>query len=193
MQISATPPTFAEYQLIHQTQERQRNPAPQQVRQVYTPVTSDPWPKLLHRSLQSALLLAAGFVGALFLPGELKGKIRFFGVIVVIGLLGTAFSLLHQRWEYWRAFKQQRARPQPESLEFSEAGLRLHYPLGTVFHPWDSLCRIREMGDWLLLYPDMEFCYYLNLQRLPEPLTAADVRALIQWSDMRTGKAIFAV
>ncbi|WP_165768261.1 hypothetical protein [Hymenobacter amundsenii] len=49
---------------------------------------------------------------------------------------------------------------------------------------------MREIGDWLLLYPDVEFCYYLNLKRLPEPLTAADVRALIQWRDMRAGKVI---
>ncbi|OWP63225.1 hypothetical protein CDA63_10245 [Hymenobacter amundsenii] len=171
--IPSTPPTFAEYQLIHQTQERQRHPSPEATR----PVTSDPWPQWL----KGALVLAGSF-GLSFASGGLA--------FMVLGVVMVSLGLLHQLWEYRRAFRQQQARPQPKSLEFSEAGLRLHYPLGTVFHAWGSLYYVREIGDWLLLYPDVEFCYYLNLKRLPEPLTAADVRALIQWRDMRAGKVI---
>ncbi|MBT2556560.1 YcxB family protein [Hymenobacter sp. ISL-91] len=175
--IPATPPTFAEYQLIHQTQERQRHPNPESTR----PVTSDPWSNWL----KGALVLAGSF-GFYSITG---GGVVF----MAFGVMMVGLGLLHQLWEYRRAFREQQARPQPESLEFSEAGLRLHYPLGTVFHTWDSLYRVREIGDWLLLYPDMEFCYYLNLQRLPEPLTAADVRASVHWRDMRFDKAKFAV
>ncbi|SDY06783.1 hypothetical protein [Hymenobacter psychrophilus] len=175
--IPATPPTFAEYQLIHQTQERQRHPNPGATR----PVTSDPWPNWI----KGALILAGSF-GVSFATGGGLG-FMLFGVVLV------GFGLLHQLWEYRRAFRQQQARPQPEALEFSDAGLRLHYPLGTVFHCWDSLYRVREIGDWLLLYPDTEFCYYLHLKRLPEPLTAADVRAVVRGHNMRADKAIFAV
>lgn len=173
--IPATPPTFAQYQLIHQTQERQRHPNPEATR----PVTSDPWPNWI----KGALVLAGSF-GASFVTGSGLGFILFGVAMVGVGLL-------HQHWEYRRAFRQQQARPVPEAFELTETGLRLHYPAGTIFHAWDSLYRIREIGDWLLFYPDMEFCYYLDLRRLPALLTAADVRALIQWRDMRAYKANF--
>lgn len=176
LKIPATPPTFAEYQLIHQTQERQRHPNPEATR----PVTSDPWPNWI----KAALVLAGSF-GFSFATSSGLGFILF-------GVAMVGFGLLHQLWEYRRAFREQQARPQPEALEFSDAGLRLYYPLGTVFHAWDSLHRVREIGDWLLLYPDMEFCYYLNLKRLPEPLTAADVRAAVRWRGMRLDNVSFA-
>ena len=179
--VPATAPTFAEYQLIHQTQERQRYPATKQARQ---PVTSDSWRQKL--KLWLSLVGTTGLLYWLWAPKRLVGWALVMAVLTMLGLL-------YQRWEYWRAFREQQTRLKPESFELTEEGLLLHFPTGSsVFHRWESLYRIQDIGPWLLFYPGVDYCYYLDLRQLPAPLTVADVRALINWQELRLPPATFA-
>ncbi|MBX0291982.1 hypothetical protein K3G63_16135 [Hymenobacter sp. HSC-4F20] len=165
--LPTTPPTFQEYQLIHQTQQRQRYP---ELANQQKPATSDPW----KRKVQLWLGVLAGAAGY-FIWFEPAGGVGYLLVFSVF----TALGLLYQWWEYRRAFLQYQRRPQPLGFRVSEAGLAVQWPQGWQRLPWPTLTRVQQVGDWLLLYPGPDFCYYLDLRQVPAPYTAVDVLALI--------------
>lgn len=178
--LPATPPTFPEYQLIHQTQQRQRYP---ELAAKQKPATSDPWKRKVALWLG---LLGATVGGSVALkPNGWFGNVLFFSLF-------TGLGLLHQWWEYRRAFREFQAQPRPLGFRVSEAGLAVQWPQGWQRRPWHDLTRVQQVGDWLLLYPGPDFCYYLDLRRVPEPYTAVDVLALIGWRDMTVPGATFA-
>ncbi|AHJ96562.1 hypothetical protein [Hymenobacter swuensis] len=167
IQLPATPPTFPEYQLIHQTQERQRYP---ELAAKQKPATSDPW----RRKVQLWLGLLAGAVGYCIWFEPTGGV----GYLVIFSLF-TGLGLLYQWWEYRRAFREYQQRPQPLGFRVSETGLAVQWPQGWQRLHWHSLTRVQQVGDWLLLYPGPDFAYYLDLRQVPEPYTAVDVLVLI--------------
>ena len=164
MHLPATPPTFREYQLIHQTQERQRYPDQRR----RPPVTSE---RQQVRMVGIALLV--GLVVMYYVP------VARIAVKMLVGLGVTGLGLLYQWWEYRRAFQEYQRQPQPLGYRVSETGLGVQWPQGWQRLPWSGLTRVRQVNDWLLLYPGPDFCYYLDLRRVPPPHTAVDVLALI--------------
>ncbi|MET4106769.1 hypothetical protein [Hymenobacter sp. UYP22] len=176
--LPATPPTFPEYQLIHQTQQRQRYPEPAHRRQ---PVTSE------RRQVRTvAVAVLVGTVALYFLPLA-RPLAKFWLGLVAIGL-----GLLYQWWEYRRAFREFQAQPRPLGFRVSETGLAVQWPQGWQRLPWHSFTRVQQVGDWLLLYPGPDFAYYLDLRQVPEPYTVVDVLALIGGRDMRVPGPTFA-
>ncbi|MCA8829141.1 hypothetical protein [Hymenobacter pini] len=176
--LPAIPPTFQEYQLIHQTQQRQRYPELAQRRQ---PVTSE------RRQVRTvAVALLVGLVALYFLPLA-RPMVKIW-----LALAATGLGLLYQWWEYRRAFREYQAQPQPLAYRISEAGLAVQWPQGWQRLPWHSLTRVQQVGDWLLLYPGPDFAYYLDLRRVPEPYTAVDVLALIGKGEKNDPAATFA-
>ncbi|WP_152981570.1 hypothetical protein [Hymenobacter sp. AT01-02] len=88
-------------------------------------------------------------------------------------------GLLHQWLEYRRVFRTYQAQPRPLGFKIAEAGLAVQWPQGWQRLRWPDLTRVQQVGDWLLLYPGPDFCYYLDLRQVPDPYTAIDVLALI--------------
>ena len=176
--LPATPPTFPEYQLIHQTQERQCYPELAHRRQ---PVTSE---RRQVRTVAVALLVGTAVLYFLPLARPL--------VKIWLGLAVTAVALLYQWWEYRRAFRAYQEQARPLSFRVSETGLAVQWPQGWQRLSWHSLTRVQQVGDWLLLYPGPDFAYYLDLRRVPEPYTVVDALALIGWRDMSVPGATFA-
>ena len=92
--LPATPPTFPEYQLIHQTQQRQRYP---ELAAKQKPATSDPWKRKVALWLG---LLGATVGGSVTLkPNGWFGNVLFFSLF-------TGLGLLYQWREYRRAFRE---------------------------------------------------------------------------------------
>lgn len=176
----ATPPTFREYQLIHQTQERQRYP---QRTNPPKPATSDPW----KRKARLWLGLLGAVVGYCIWFGP-AGDIGY----MLMTTLFTALGLLYQWGEYRRAFREYKRQPQPLGFRISAAGLAVQWPQGWQRLPWSELARVRQVNDWLLLYPGPDFCYYLDLRRVPPPHTATEVRALLGKLEVSGPTATFA-
>ncbi|MBD2715577.1 hypothetical protein KBK19_11065 [Microvirga sp. STR05] len=44
---------------------------------------------------------------------------------------------------------------------------------------WQKFYRIRHIESWVLLYPNQEFCYYLDLRNVQPPATASQVLNLL--------------
>ncbi|MBT9394335.1 hypothetical protein KLP40_14285 [Hymenobacter sp. NST-14] len=165
--ISATPPTFREYQLIHQTQERQRYP---QRTNPPKPAASDPWKR------KARLWLALPGVAVVYcIWFKPAGGIGYMLMTTVF----TALGLLYQGREYRRAFREYQRQPQPLGFRVSAAGLAVQWPQGWQRLPWSELTSVEQVNDWLLLYPGPDFCYYLDLRRVPPPHTTAEVLALL--------------
>lgn len=178
--LPATPPTFQEYQLIHQTQQRQRYP---ELADKQKPATSDPW----KRKVWLWLGLLGAAVGYCIWFGPAGGV----GYLVLTTLL-TILGLLYQWWEYRRAFRMYQKQPRPLNFQVSESGLAVQWPQGWQRLPWPSLARVQQISDWLLLYPGPDFAYYLDLRRVQVPYTAIDVLALIGKGEKSGPAAIFA-
>lgn len=68
----------------------------------------------------------------------------------------------------------------------------MQWPQGWQRLPWPSFTRVQQVGDWLLLYPGPDFCYYLNLRQIPAPHTAVDVLDLIGKREDSSPAATFA-
>jgi hypothetical protein len=176
--LPATPPTFPEYQLIHQTQQRQRYP---ELADQPRSAASTPWKR--------TVLFCIGLVSATLTLYALRQGVVMYVLLLIIF---TPLGLLHRRRKYRQAFQEHQAQPQPLAYRLSEVGLGVQWPQGWQRLPWHSLTRVQQVGDWLLLYPGPDFCYYLDLRQVPEPYTAVDVLALIGWRDMTVPGATFA-
>ncbi|RSK42421.1 hypothetical protein [Hymenobacter perfusus] len=176
--LPTTPPTFPEYQLIHQTQQRQRYP---ELADQPRPAASNPWKR--------TVLFCLGLTSAAFSLYALRQGIVMYVLLLVIF---TPLGLLHQRRKYRRAFREFQAQPRPLSFRVSETGLAVQWPQGWQRLPWYNLTRVQQVGDWLLLYPGPDFCYYLDLRRVPAPYTPVDVLALIGKREESGSAATFA-
>ncbi|WP_426490722.1 hypothetical protein [Hymenobacter sp. 102] len=191
----ATPPTFQEYQLIHQTQERQRilgNTTPAPVAKSVLRQTAE-WVGCVVLVVLYFKLLISNFNWSEWRDWLLSGKpLIATAVLGSITLFINAIGALRSRLKYYRAFREQ-ASSQPLSIDIESIGITVQWPhQNWQFLPWYDLTRVQQVGDWLLLYPGPDFAYYLDLRRVPEPYTAVDVLALIGWRDMSVPGATFA-
>ncbi|MBG8552162.1 hypothetical protein [Hymenobacter guriensis] len=153
MNVPSSPPTFAEYQLIHQTQQHQRN-----TNRPRKPATSDSWKKKFQ--LWLGFTLSSGTVYWIF------GPKKWLAWALLAAIL-TGLSLLHQWWEYRKAYRQFAVRLHPTGYSVRSEGVEVHWPDQTAYYRWTDFYRLQLIGKWLLLYTSVEDCYYLTLTNLP--------------------------
>ncbi|TGE25443.1 hypothetical protein E5K00_09715 [Hymenobacter aquaticus] len=166
VQVAPTAVSFAEYQAIHQEQQRRRHPA----QETPKPETADPWKMKVQRW---AAVVAAGAAGSFWLqPKKLVGWL-------VLATVGTALGLLHQWWEYRRAYRQGPAQQASTSFAAEARGIYVEQAGKRRFYRWQEFYSIQPVGHWLLLYTSVEHCYYLDLNRIEQPATADELRALL--------------
>ncbi|WP_139923967.1 YcxB family protein [Hymenobacter sp. DG01] len=168
LRLPATPPTFAEYQLIHQTQQQRRYPDRPNSRR---PATSDSWKQKVQ------LWLAGVFGGSLYF--WLQGPGAWLAWALLTTLL-TGLGLLHEWWEYRKAYREYQLRPVPTGFQLKAEGLVVEQATTRQFYPWSSFYRILHLDDLLLFYTSIEYCFYLDLRRVPPPATPADVLNLLR-------------
>ncbi|TGE08087.1 hypothetical protein [Hymenobacter fodinae] len=158
--------TFTDYQAIHQLQQRQRYPG----QAAPKPVTSDYWRKKGQLWIGSVASMGAAYWGL--------GPGKWLAAAIVVTMF-TGLGLTHQWFEYRRAFRQH-AQSQPATgfeLTADTVIIRQGSHCRTV--RWQDFYSIQHVSDWLLLYTSVEHCYYLNLQQVQPPNTAADVLGLL--------------
>ncbi|WP_157547621.1 hypothetical protein [Hymenobacter sp. DG25A] len=163
--VEAATPTFADYQTIHQEQERQRYP-----NQTRKPATSDSWKQ--KGKLWLAFFLSSGLGYWLMGPGKWLSW-------AFLTLFFTGIGLLYQLYEYRKAYRQISARLHPSQFRVSQNGVKLTFPRGEAFYTWSEFYRIQHLSPWLLLYTSVEHSYYLDMRRIAPPATSADLLALL--------------
>jgi hypothetical protein len=165
--------TFTEYQAVHQEQQRRRHPS----QATPGPVTSDSWRKKGQLWVGSVLSMGASYWWL--------GSGRWFAGAVVVTVF-TGLGLIHQWFEYRRAFRQHAKAQLATSFELNADTVVIqqenhHRTLG-----WRDFYSIQHVSDWVLLYTSVEHCYYLNLKQVQAPATAADVLSLLRQGPVPT-------
>jgi RES domain-containing protein len=159
--------SFAEYQAIHQQQQRRRYPAQEHEPK---PVTSDPWKVKVQRW---AVLAATGVAAGYWLvPGG------WFSWLLTATVF-TALGLAYQWWEYRQAYRQLPDRQQATSFAADTLGITVTQNGSSRFFRWTDFYDIQHVPGWLLLYTSVEHCYYLNLSLVQPPATVADMERLL--------------
>ncbi|MCR5886920.1 hypothetical protein LRS06_03840 [Hymenobacter sp. J193] len=164
MNVPSSPPTFAEYQLIHQTQQHQRNPD-----RLRKPDTSDSWKKKVQ--LWLTFTVSSGIISWSAGPKKWLGW-------ALLAAIFTGLGLLHQWWEYRKAYRQFAAHLHPTGYLVRPKGVEVQWPGKTVYYRWMDFYRLQLIGEWLLLYTSVEDCYYLALTDLPD---AEARQTLLSW------------
>ena len=166
IQVAHCAVSFAEFQVIHQQQQRRRypeQPAPK-------PETADPWKVKVQRW---AALVATGIGGGLWFGP------RFWVIWLVVVTLFTVLGLAHQWWDYRRAYRQGTVRQRPTSFVVEQPGVQITQDGRSCFFSWTEFYSVQVIGSWLLLYTSVEHCYYLNAELVQPPATAAQVLDLL--------------
>ncbi|MCB2377707.1 hypothetical protein LGH70_08950 [Hymenobacter sp. BT635] len=165
IEVAPSTVSFADYQAIHQEQQRRRYPA----QPAPKPETADPWKVKAQRW---AYVLAAGAFTIYW-----TRSVSWLGwalLITIFMLLG----LLHQWWEYRQAYRQGPDKQLPTSFVADTHGIHITQN-GRRFYRWNEFYSIQAVQHWLLLYTSVEHCYYLDLNQIEPPATAADLLALL--------------
>ncbi|AII50985.1 hypothetical protein [Hymenobacter sp. APR13] len=176
--VSATQLSAREFAAIHQEQQRQRYPPDTRHRQIAPLPTPHGW----HSGWWDAtwlLLLAAGSAWG---PPGVRGYIR----LLLIGSLFTAAGLWYRGREYRRAFRQSPTAGLNTRFEIIESGVVVEHQGRFTTFLWPELYRVRHLRPWLLLYPNPEYCYYLDLRNVNPPASAADVLQLLEQQQLLT-------
>lgn len=159
--------SFADYQAIHQEQQRLRYPGQQHEPK---PATSDPWKVKVQRW---AAIVATGVAAGYWLrPG---GWFSWLLTATVFTVLGLAY----QWWEYRQAYQKMPDKQQATSFTAESHGITVTQNGHSRFFRWADFYSIQRVPGWLLLYTSVEHCYYLNLSLVQPPATAADIEQLL--------------
>lgn len=140
--------------------------------------------------LSAWLLGTAGLllVGSLGLELAQTGAVQDWSTVALLGVaLGYgAFRVGLVRYQLRRGYAQDPAGQEPITFTLTNQGLRGQSTLGNFFREWAGVRRAVWVGSrWLLLYPTETACYYLDLNRLRAPATAADVAYLLTQHQIR--------
>ncbi|UOQ74606.1 hypothetical protein [Hymenobacter cellulosilyticus] len=164
--VAPTAVSFVDFQAIHQQQQRRRYPE----QPTPKPETADSWKVKVQRW---AAVVVSGLAGGLwFGPGY---RVTWLVLVTLFTVLGLA----HQWWEYRRAYRQDPVRQRPTSFVVEQAGVHVTQNGMQRFFSWAGFYSVQPVGNWLLLYTSPEHCYYLNLDLVQPPATAAQVLALL--------------
>ncbi|UOQ55359.1 hypothetical protein [Hymenobacter cellulosivorans] len=166
LEVAPCAVSFAEFQAIHQQQQRLRYPE----QPTPKPETSDSWKVKVQRW---AAVVVSGLAGGLwFGPGH-------WVTWLVLVTLFTVLGLAHQWWDYRRAYRQGPVRQRPTSFLVEPPGVHVTQDGTQRFFSWAELYSVQIVGSWVLLYTSVEHCYYLNLELVQPPATAAQVLGLL--------------
>ncbi|TGE29640.1 hypothetical protein [Hymenobacter metallicola] len=164
IRVAPTTVSFAEFQAIHQEQQRRRYPDDKREPR---PATSDPWKVKVQR--WAAIVATGAALGFWFRPRAWVGW-------VVLVTVSSVLGLAYQWWEYRQAYRQRQAKQLPTSFVVEAAGVQVTTQgEGSRFFRWVDFYSIQQVPGWVLLYTSVEHCYYLNLERVQPPATAAQV------------------
>ncbi|PJJ59179.1 hypothetical protein [Hymenobacter chitinivorans] len=159
--------SFAEFQAIHQEQQRRRYP---DEKREPRPATSDPWKVKVQR--WAAIVATGAALGFWFRP---RAWVSWVVLVTVSSVLGLAY----QWWEYHRAYRQLPSQQQATGFTVEPPGVRITQGGSSRFFRWVEFYSIQQVPGWVLLYTSVEQCYYLNLALVQAPATAEQVLALL--------------
>ncbi|MDF7810360.1 hypothetical protein [Hymenobacter sp. YC55] len=159
-----------DFAAIHQKQEQQRYPAAVRQRQVAPGKVPAKWATWWNVVW---LLLLTG--GAWLVPKPFKGYI----IIALVTALVTAVGLWYRHYEYRRAYQQSPTASRPTSFTILEHGVVIEQQHEFFTLLWSDFYHIRRVGRWWLLYPNADYCYYLNMRNIMPPATEADLLELL--------------
>ena len=103
-----------------------------------------------------------------------------FSVLLTICLTYLFFgnALIRRRFLHNYAKEQIPARYSTD-YTFTTDGLSGHNELGDFTVKWAGIQRADLLGHWLLLYPTSRSCYWVDLNLLEPPASAADLQSLL--------------
>jgi len=131
--------------------------------------------------LAAALLLLGIAAGLQLWQNQFRGFTSWLTpILLVVGVLYGLGRDMLTRYLLRRGYAKNVSLHQPIDYEFAADGLRSQSAAGSYQAPWPTLRRAVRVGDWLLLYPTVAACYYLDLRQLAEPATAAQVLAILR-------------
>ncbi|MBD2715567.1 hypothetical protein KBK19_11015 [Microvirga sp. STR05] len=168
--VSETQLSALEFTRIHQIQEQRRYPDAVRQRQIAPLPSPAGWNYWWVAGW--ILLLLAG----IWLAPELWQ--RYLRLALFASLI-TVIGLLYQRYEYRKAFRQSPTAGLNTRFEVLETGIIVEHEGRFTTFLWREFYRIRHIESWVLLYPNQEFCYYLDLRNVQPPATASQVLNLL--------------
>ncbi|MCB2408309.1 hypothetical protein [Hymenobacter lucidus] len=171
IQVAPAAVSFADYQAIHQEQQRRRYPE----QPASKSVASESWKM---KAWRWVLVGAALFtVFSLVRPKQLVGWLILYAISTVLGLL-------HQWWKYRQAYRQLPDKQQATGFSAEPKGVTVTQAGRSRFFRWTDFYSIQQVPGWVLLYTSVEHCYYLKLSLVQPPATAADIERLLVAQDV---------